>query len=532
LQLVLVELWHEATARGARDFTRDDFNRIGGLAGAAGRYAERVFEALAAAPGAGPDAPEVARRIFNRLSRWTGRDAYGRTVVPLRDVWQANDQQSPARVLDHFAASRLISLERTAGNDVVALEFVPLLSKGWKRLQWGTPEPLPVPVRPEAYSILRVREVPRGDQGEYQFDLYERGSGTVREFRLAHRIGYARQELQQVLAHEWRGLHKNKQFEHELLKVGLKLTYVLLPRELQFALLEMHHLARNLQVVGEPQIPWEILSVRGTGSGPPDKTGIFLGELGLVRWLADMSSLPPVLDRRPGPLRVLIAGADGGRQAAGPVGDLWRSPVVNATVLPDADALLNRLHEPDSFDLLYLVAGCSVDKFGMPTLLLPRASGTGGAEGTALPLNIMMMDWKLTGPSQTRPMVFLDAMLSDSGGDWGTVHSQFARAFLRAGAGAFVGNFLPVEDRSRGPFARAFFSALLAGETLINATLRARRATRAEGDPGWLSYAVYGQPDTRLAVELPEPRPKPAPPRTRREAPRGKKGKRPRGPSK
>jgi hypothetical protein len=72
----------------------------------------------------------------------------------------------------------------------------------------------------------------------------------------------------------------------------------------------------------------------------------------------------------------------------------------------------------------------------------------------------------------------------------------WAKQFMKAGAGAFVGALWPVRSPSARAFAEAFYLSLAAdGQTLGQATLTARRAIRGDDDdPTWLAYTVYGNP--------------------------------------
>jgi CHAT domain-containing protein len=63
----------------------------------------------------------------------------------------------------------------------------------------------------------------------------------------------------------------------------------------------------------------------------------------------------------------------------------------------------------------------------------------------------------------------------------------------------FVGPLWEVSDGGALNFARAFYTALLDGETVAEATRQGREAARAAGDPTWAAYSVYAHPNARLA---------------------------------
>ena len=75
----------------------------------------------------------------------------------------------------------------------------------------------------------------------------------------------------------------------------------------------------------------------------------------------------------------------------------------------------------------------------------------------------------------------------------------WADKFLRAGAAAFIGSVWEVSDGMAREFAQELYRHLLVGDPLGNAVMAARRCIAAEpGDPTWLAYAVYGNPQARI----------------------------------
>lgn len=78
----------------------------------------------------------------------------------------------------------------------------------------------------------------------------------------------------------------------------------------------------------------------------------------------------------------------------------------------------------------------------------------------------------------------------------------WADSFLSAGAGAYVGSLWEVRDSSASTFAEAFYTQILAGSTLGDAMVKARKAIQdIPGDPTWLAYSLYGNPNARVMKE-------------------------------
>ena len=95
---------------------------------------------------------------------------------------------------------------------------------------------------------------------------------------------------------------------------------------------------------------------------------------------------------------------------------------------------------------------------------------------------------------KTKPVVFFNACqigrsamsLTDIGG--------WARQFLHAGAGAFIGAYWSIYDQSAYDFAQVLYSWLLRGTSIGRAVQKARTAIKPAGDPTWLAYTVFADP--------------------------------------
>jgi serine/threonine protein kinase len=98
------------------------------------------------------------------------------------------------------------------------------------------------------------------------------------------------------------------------------------------------------------------------------------------------------------------------------------------------------------------------------------------------------------------PLVFLNACRT-AGDIAGLMHLVgWARQFMGAGAGAFIGSLWAVRSSSAKTFAEAFYRAMISdGMSLGAASLRARQEISGDpGDPTWLAYTVYGNPSAAV----------------------------------
>ena len=94
------------------------------------------------------------------------------------------------------------------------------------------------------------------------------------------------------------------------------------------------------------------------------------------------------------------------------------------------------------------------------------------------------------------PLVFFNACRSAGEIPSFTRTMGWAKQFMEAGAGAFLGSLWAVRSSSARDFANAFYGAFVDGQQpLGQASLTARKAVANDtGDPTWLAYTVYGSP--------------------------------------
>jgi hypothetical protein len=76
--------------------------------------------------------------------------------------------------------------------------------------------------------------------------------------------------------------------------------------------------------------------------------------------------------------------------------------------------------------------------------------------------------------------------------------AQWVERLLAAGAGAVVATTWPVSSAKGGQFAETLYRSWSNNRPLAVAASEAREAIRQEGDPAWLSFAVFGLPGARL----------------------------------
>ncbi len=252
-------------------------------------------------------------------------------------------------------------------------------------------------------------------------------------------------------------------------------------------------------ISNETWIPWELLKLPARATADDGK---FLSEaFALTRWLFDREKQVEREQQLELPLRQLalvVAKAE----------DL-------AATRKERDAILRLLHSPPARTV------CEITP---DYLTVTKTMSAGGHDGwhfcghgkksgenpdlqevglrpgeTLTPSDLPLA----RGFGQQRPLVFLNACHSASGGPALTGIGGWARAFLKAGAGAFLGAHWAVLDASAGAFAEAFYREFTAGTPLAEAVRRARLELRAShpGDPTWLAYTAFAHPLARCGEQ-------------------------------
>jgi hypothetical protein len=294
-------------------------------------------------------------------------------------------------------------------------------------------------------------------------------------------------------------------FTAELQSYGVILFDQLFPLEIQQLLWKHRDALRSVRVVStEPFVPWEIVHLREPGQPVDvDASPRFLGQMGLVRWLHNVNGLPPASLRiREGRARYVIPDYPHPQ---------WKLPMTaeerryleqnfQATPIePQPNPLKAALAKPGTFDLLHFACHgeAESDAITHARIVLEGRVEGGQFVPTHMPASTVETFARLKGADGVQPIVFLNACQAGRAGYQLTGIGGFAQAFLKAGAGAFVGTLWSVEDQPAFHFGKAFYDALRGGDTISEAAIKAREAARAT-DATWLAYVVYGHPHGRV----------------------------------
>lgn len=284
---------------------------------------------------------------------------------------------------------------------------------------------------------------------------------------------------------------------------GAQLCEELLPKDVRDALWKFSGKDRTLLILSdEVWIPWELLRLQD----PEDPaSGPFLVEaFNITRWLLGSSFVLDLPLRRialvtphDATLPSVPAERERMRSLASPVREVVEVP---AQIREVGDALAS-----GQFDGIHF-AGHGYNLYGGRrrwSILLEDGE-----------LDPALLRGRVGRLGHAHPLVFLNACHSGRGTTSLTGMGGMASAFIKVGAGAFIGSHWKLSDTQASAFSEELYRHLLAGMDIGAAVRAARLAIRERfpGGYGWLMYTVFAHPLARCTTPLhsvEEPAPEP-----------------------
>jgi hypothetical protein len=272
---------------------------------------------------------------------------------------------------------------------------------------------------------------------------------------------------------------------------GINLFENLFPGELQELFWSLQNRIRTVFIQSsEPWVPWELCRLTTTQNGRKVEGPFLCEAFALTRWL-------PGIGLRP---------------------TLHLSNL--AVVIPDSSAL--PYSQPEMQYLLSLASPtCKVERIPARYQELVSAlsvgeydgwhfSGHGAVRGADPNKAEMILDQQETltplriagavaNLGRATPLVFLNSCQIGAGGMALTDIGGWARQFLAAGAGAFIGAQWDIFDHTAFSFATQIYDLLRAGRPVGEAVREARQKVKQAGDTTWLSYTVFAHPMARVS---------------------------------
>ena len=251
----------------------------------------------------------------------------------------------------------------------------------------------------------------------------------------------------------------------------------------------------------EPFVPWELVHLKPP-EGPRPEKAHFLAQNGLVRW--HLNSFPPREIRvRKGHAKSLCPEYRDPQFAL--VRTRLRAAVPRGAVRgqaghrhPDRRAHAAALRRVRPAALLRPRRRQTPARSSTRSCCCRGASAAARwSRSTSAPPRSARTP-RPAGESGIGPVVVLNACQVGQAGELLTTVGGFAKAFLDAGASAFVSCLWSVHQEPSRIFVEKLYEELLDGTPMATASARAREAARKAGDATWLAFVVYSRPDAVL----------------------------------
>ena len=368
------------------------------------------------------------------------------------------------------------------------------------------------PTAEEPLDELRIIEQQVGTSVSYLFMLDLHSLGVREEFESQPLPGARDEYITKILneiGDSWSGEGPAgvESFERSLRAIGGQMFDQLLPRAMQELLWARRKDIRSVQVFSrEPFIPWELVYLKDPTKRVAPEGNPFLGELGLLRWI--YKGYPPLQLRvRKSKVRYVAPeyGADLYLEQSAKERELLKKLFTATQVKSKLNDIERLLEKPDAFDLLHFCGHgeAAGTESSQARLLIDGRMDGDRFVGDALKATTVEQSAQLAG--KMRPIVVLNACESARRNREFAGMGGFADAFVKAGAGAFVGTHWSVGDAPAFAFIDAFYQGLLKSaskkQTLAKVVQQARLAARGKQDATWLAYVVYGHPHAIVTVE-------------------------------
>lgn len=289
-------------------------------------------------------------------------------------------------------------------------------------------------------------------------------------------------------------------FEAELKAFGGELWDELVPPEIGELLWTHRERLRNVLILSdEPFIPWEIVHLKNGRRLPREPW--FLARLGSMRWF--QGSYPPAHLSMSKVRYVVPEYADDSLRLPAVASEkAFLVKTLGAKAIPaTSQKVLDAVATPGRFDVLHF-AGHGEAEHGSARILLAGRIDDDQYVVDDLSDTTLGQYANLLSPRHPRPLVVLNACQVGRREPKLTRVGGFAKAFLAAGAGAFISSAWSVVDQPATDFTRTLYTSLLSGATLADATVAARDAARdSDGEATWLAYVVYGNPCATVRLD-------------------------------
>lgn len=349
---------------------------------------------------------------------------------------------------------------------------------------------------------LRIIEKRDGSRITYRYELDSPSLGILKSFEsqtiTSDRKKYVANLYKEIESRWVSNSDDAESFNQELRAFGGSLFDELFPSELRALLWKHRKQIDSIMVLStEPFIPWELIHLKEPEETCLPAETLFLAQMGLVRWLYGSGRFPSrqisvckgeaayVIPHYPDP-RYRLPQAEKESE--------FLQATFNAYEIEPTSAKVRSALTDPSFGLLHFAGHGVADQENIGDSKLMMKGRVEGKEYIPDFLSATTVG-QFSNMWTKRPMVVLNACQIGREGYTLTGIGGFAEAFLRSGAGAFIGPLWSVGDRPAKLFTETLYKELIEGQKLSQATNSAREAARQAGNSTWLAYTVYGHPN-------------------------------------
>lgn len=282
-----------------------------------------------------------------------------------------------------------------------------------------------------------------------------------------------------------RGGYSAAETRDYLVNAGAGLWHELLPARLREQFWERQERIRQLTILADSDaVPWELLY-----PFDPGHDAGFLVEQFPVTRVVFGRRLPRSLNLQPAWFVLPDGSPQQAHDEVAALRGIVDVPSAPRPVITELTPLLDMIRN-GVFGLLHFACHNTFDAAAGPVIPLDKRQFT----------PVQLTTTAISRPlARYTPLVFINACRSAGTSPSYQQLEGWARTFMAAGAGAFIGSLWAVRDSTARDFACELYSQLMKGTMLGKAVMLARQAAAASpGDPTWLAYTVYGDPRATL----------------------------------
>jgi hypothetical protein len=282
------------------------------------------------------------------------------------------------------------------------------------------------------------------------------------------------------------------EIENRISNKGLNLYDELIPPALKELYWKIRDNIKSIQVYSkEPWIPWEIIKPwRKRDNGEPEEDEFFCEHFIFSRWIIGTKIEKKEEIRR---VKVVVP-SDTKLKSSLDERDwlikFFTSKGIDVSVDSSYEEIRDTL-KTGGYDLIHFSSHGRHEK-GMPLYSdIELEDGRG-----IRPEDIVGISTRF---GLSHPIVFLNSCQSGVQAFSLTGIQSWIKKFLGSGASAFIGTLWSVSDDTALKFAQELYTELSKGVTIGEAVRVARKTCKKFGDPSWLAYEFYGQPNIGIA---------------------------------